>query len=236
MLFVLILIGCSQSTSESQETIVSQKPVPTKILIAPTLSVEDIVERVTSSIVEIVRLDGSGKGTGFIVSPDGIVVTNEHVIGGDTKTQVRVGTGSEIFKADVIDKDSTLDIAFIRIDSNKQFDALPMGEIGKVRVGEQIIAIGFPYFGAGSSINSPPSVTIGIVSAIRDTMIQTDAALNPGNSGGPLLNMQGEVIGVAVSKVEYTPDARPITGVGFALPINLGRVHTKRKCVEDECK
>ena len=84
-------------------------------------------------------------------------------------------------------------------------------------MGEEVIAIGYPL---GRMLGDEPTVNVGIVSAKRDNLLQTDAALNPGNSGGPLVNTDGEVVGVVVSRLEEDSQGRPIAGIGFAIPIN----------------
>ena len=158
-------------------------------------------------------------GSGFIISSDGYVLTNHHVIAGAQKIMVRLTDGKS-YKAKVIGKDSKLDLALLKIDA-KGLHPVKLGDSDKSRVGDWVIAIGNP-FGLGQT------VTAGIVSAKGrvigegpyDDFIQTDAAINPGNSGGPLFNVKGEVIGI--NTAIYTRSGGN-NGIGFAIPINLAK-------------
>ena len=178
------------------------------------LSVADVTENALPSVAHIVT--GTGSGTGFIVNESGLVVTNKHVVDGSTQISVRMAAGSE-YRGTVTQRHPTLDLAYISIDSSRTFTPIAVGDSDEVRVGAEVIAIGFPL---GSALGSEPTVSVGIISAKRDDRLQTDASLNPGNSGGPLLNMFGQVIGVVVSRVEEDSAGRPISGIGFAIPIN----------------
>src|SRR5262245_24235421 len=157
-------------------------------------------------------------GTGFVISEDGELVTNNHVIEGADKIDVRVGR--DRYTAKVIGRDSATDLALLKIDTKKKLTVLPLGDSDKLRVGEWVMAIGDP-------LNFDKTVTVGVVSAkdrsglTADTatrsfenFIQTDAAINFGNSGGPLLNTRGEVIGI------NTAMYRPAQNIGFAVPVN----------------
>jgi serine protease Do len=155
----------------------------------------------------------SALGTGFIISADGYVVTNAHVIEGADKVKVRLVDERE-FDADIVGRDAKLDLALLKL---KKVEGLPMAAIGNsdiLRVGEHVLAVGNP-FGLGHT------VTLGIVSAkarsidmgLYDNYIQTDASINPGNSGGPLFNWKGEVIGI------NTLIRAGANGIGFAIPI-----------------
>ena len=156
-------------------------------------------------------------GSGFIISADGYIFTNNHVIEQADKILVKLSDGRE-FEAKVIGKDAKTDIALIKI---KAGDNLPVAEIGdseKLRVGDWVIAIGNPF-------GLEQTVTAGIVSAKGrvigagpyDNFIQTDASINPGNSGGPLFNMEGKVIGINTAIVAQGQ------GIGFAIPIAMAK-------------
>ena len=112
-----------------------------------------------------------------------------------------------------------LDLAYIEIESATNFSSLALGDSDAIRVGAGVIAIGFPL---GSELGQAPSVTRGIISAKRDDLgfLQTDASLNPGNSGGPLLDEYGCVVGVNTAGVGETNDGRVVTGINFAIPVN----------------
>src|SRR5579884_687430 len=172
------------------------------------------------------RGGGIASGSGFIVSSDGYILTNNHVVDGASEVRVRLLDRRE-FKAKVIGRDPNTDVAVIKIDANNLTPA-PLGDSDASRVGEWVLAVGNPL---GENLTF--TVTQGIISAkgralqlpgqtqssIQD-FIQTDAAINPGNSGGPLVNVRGEVIGIN-SAIESPTGYN--AGYGFAVPINLAR-------------
>jgi serine protease Do len=157
-------------------------------------------------------------GSGFVIDASGIVVTNNHVIGDANDVTVIFNDGRKL-KAEIIGKDSKVDLAVLRVKSDKPLKAVKFGDSDKMRIGDWVLAIGNP-FGLGGS------VTAGIVSArnrdISDQSygqyIQTDAAINKGNSGGPLFNMNGEVIGINTAIL--SPSGGSI-GIGFSVPSNM---------------
>jgi serine protease Do len=154
-------------------------------------------------------------GSGFVVDPSGIVITNNHVIGDANDISVIFSDGTRL-KAEVVGKDSKVDLAVLRVKSDKPLKAVPFGDSDALRPGDWVMAIGNP-FGLGGS------VTAGIVSARGrqiesgpyDNYIQTDASINKGNSGGPLFNMKGEVIGINTAILSPTGGS---VGIGFAVP------------------
>ena len=169
-----------------------------------------------------------GQGSGFIISEDGYIITNNHVVENATRLTVRL-LDRRSFEAEIIGRDPNTDIAIIKIDADG-LPAVSLGNSDDVRIGEWVLAIGNPLGEAFSF-----TVTAGIVSAtgrglqglqqeqlyrIQD-FIQTDAVINPGNSGGPLVNIQGQVIGVNSAIASPTGT---YTGYGFAIPINLARI------------
>ena len=172
-----------------------------------------MTENALPSVARIVT--GTGSGTGFVVNESGLVVTNKHVVEGSSQVSVRMAEGSE-YQGSVTKRHPTLDLAYVSIDSSRTFTPIAVGDSDEVRVGAEVIVIGFPL---GSVLGSEPTVSVGIISAKRDDRLQTDASINPGNSGGPLLDMFGQVVGVVVSRV-VQDNGRPISGIGFAIPIN----------------
>ncbi|MDX1917091.1 MAG: Do family serine endopeptidase [Rickettsiaceae bacterium] len=159
-------------------------------------------------------------GSGFIISADGEIVTNNHVIADADEISIKLNNNKE-YKAKVIGCDPRTDLALLKIDANETFPFVKLGDSGKSRVGDFIIAIGNP-FGLGgtvtSGIISSKSRDIDIISGgLIDDYIQTDAAINGGNSGGPMFNLNGEVIGVNTAIL--TPSGTNI-GIGFAIPSN----------------
>ena len=154
-------------------------------------------------------------GSGFIVDPDGTIVTAAHVVEGANSVQVRLFDGRR-FLAKVLGKDNRVDLAALKIDGASGLPVLPLGDSNRIRVGEFVLALGHPFgldhsvsFGIVSRKGAPLTVA-----APGFDFIQTDAAINPGNSGGPLINMAGEVVGV------NTMAARN-GSIGFAIPSNL---------------
>ena len=161
-----------------------------------------------------------GMGSGFVIDPRGIIMTNNHVVNGASEVKVRFADGRE-YAATGIKTDPRTDIAILRVNpaSGEHFEALPLGNSDQAEVGDWVLAIGSPF-------GLDMTVTAGIVSAKgrhidkteREDFIQTDAAINPGNSGGPLLNLDGEVIGINTA---ISTRSGGYDGVGFAVPINM---------------
>ncbi len=157
---------------------------------------------------------GKNQGAGVIISSDGLVVTNKHVVQGVNVLNVKTANGA-IHKAQVITYGSgNRDLAFLKILSKGVFPFARLGNSQKVKVGQRVLAIGSPFGLDGT-------LTTGIISRIDRSrnMIQTDAAINPGNSGGPLLNTRGELIGINRSIVN--PVGASSAGISFAVPIDI---------------
>lgn len=165
-----------------------------------------------------------GYGSGFIVTEDGYVVTNEHVIHNATKIEVTVTDQEEPLPAEVVWSDYDSDLAILKIKADRKFQPIRMGDSDKIRPGDWAIAIGNPFgfehtvtTGVISALGRPitiPATGSGSRARTYANLIQTDAAINPGNSGGPLLNIDGEVIGI------NTAVSLQGQGIGFAIPVN----------------
>jgi serine protease Do len=178
-----------------------------------------------------------GLGSGFIISDDGYIVTNDHVVGNATKVVVTL-TDGEHFDAKILGTDHVSDIALLKIDKSG-LPYIPMGNSDDVMIGEWAIALGNPF--GLFEVNQKPTVTVGVISATnmklnsgenrfyRD-MLQTDAAINSGNSGGPLVNSVGEVIGMNTIIFTGNSYSTGNIGLGFAIPIN------KIKKITDELR
>ena len=159
----------------------------------------------------------SSLGSGFIIKEDGIVITNNHVIANADNILVKVN--SKEYKADVIGADPYMDIAVLKMQTKDKFTPVKFGNSDKARVGDWVVAIGNP-FGLGGTVTS------GIISARNrdigmtryDDFIQTDASINQGNSGGPLFNLEGEVVGINTAII--APGQSGSIGIGFAIPSN----------------
>ncbi len=162
----------------------------------------------------------SSLGSGFVISASGFIVTNNHVIADADEITVTLHDDTKL-KAEIVGRDPKTDLALLRVKPAKPLVAVPFGDSGKTRVGDWVVAIGNP-FGLGGT------VTAGIVSARQrdinsgpyDDFIQTDASINRGNSGGPMFNLAGQVIGI--NTAIFSPSGGSV-GIGFAIPANLAR-------------
>ena len=204
---------------------------------ASLTSIPDVVDAVSPGVIGVLNyqygktgsdLKLAGSGSGFIYTENGYIITNHHVIEGAAQIKVSLHNG-ETYDAVVVGSDVFTDVAVLKIDA-QGLTALPIGDSSKARVGEFVLAIGDPI----SADELSGSVTFGILSALSreinidgfvNEYLQTDAAVNPGNSGGPLINMRGEVIGVTSAKytsagVDDNGQTISSEGIGFALPIN----------------
>lgn len=175
-----------------------------------------VYEKLTPAIVSIEcdTKDGISSGTGCIIRADGVILTSSHVIEGATEIEITTANG-RVYKPKVLammGKDN--DLALLKIDTNEKLETVSLGNSEMIKTGQKVLAIGHPFGFNGT-------LTTGIISRIDYTRnrIQTDAAINPGCSGGPLVNASGEVIGISQSI--FNPDNNKSNiGIGFAVPIN----------------
>ena len=160
----------------------------------------------------------SSLGSGFVIDPSGLIVTNNHVIEGADEIFINFTDGTKLKVTKILGHDPKTDLALLKVEPKKPLKAITFGDSSKMRVGDWVLAIGNP-FGLGGS------VTVGVISATKrdinagpyDDFLQTDAAINRGNSGGPLFNMDGQVIGVNTAIISPTGGS---IGIGFAVPSN----------------
>ena len=215
----------SCSVGEPSETEVAPEPAPTATPSSEPVSSDGVgmMESILPAVVQVVT--AISEGTGFVASADGLVVTNRHVVGGSDQVTVRFGSGLRL-QGEVTYRHPRLDIAHIQVLSSESFTPVLIGDSDDVRLGEEVVAIGYPI---GSLLGGRPTISEGIISAKRHTSLQTTAAVNPGNSGGPLLNSDGEVIGVVSARIEEEPSGRSIVGIGFAVPINEAEIELSTK-------
>jgi len=253
-LCVVLLLACEGASpaDSAAQGIAARREAGTQIVQSRRTAITDAVARVAPAVVTVQtetvfrspvdpfafffgnntqgeRQTRAGIGSGFITKPNGVIVTNAHVVAGATNVSVALRDGTT-YPAKVVGIDEMNDLAVLKIDA-KNLPTAPLGASRDLMIGEWAIAIGNPYgFLLG---NSEPSVTTGVISAtgrnlvgqsdgqgVYVDMIQTDASINPGNSGGPLVNGAGEVIGVNSSI--YTPTGGSI-GLGFAIPIDRAK-------------
>ena len=203
----------------------SQPPGPNVSLAGKPLDIQGVLDKVQPSVVAIrVESAGSrGAGTGMILTADGEVLTNNHVVEGATKIEVTLNGESAPRPADLLGAEPDADLALLRIRGASGLPPAELGSSAAARVGDDVVAIGNAL-----ALPGGPTVTEGIVSAKDrtlaeeglDGLIQTDAAINPGNSGGPLVNAAGEVIGI-VTAILGTPEKSAFSGIAFAVPIEL---------------
>jgi putative serine protease PepD len=222
--------------STDTKTVVREVPVGSSTPAADTsaLTIGEIYRRSFKGVVEITVTSSSApfgggqqsqqaQGSGFVFDTKGDIVTNEHVVDGAQSVSVRFWNG-DVYKATVVGSDPSTDLAVIKVDAPQSIlSPLAVGDSAKVLVGDGVVAIGSPF-------GLEETVTSGIVSALHRQMeapnnftindsIQTDAAINHGNSGGPLLNAEGRVIGVN-AQIRSEPVGAGNNGVGFAIPSN----------------
>jgi S1-C subfamily serine protease len=209
-------------------------PVSTTDLSGQQSQLTTIYQQTSPSVVTIQT--STGLGSGWVYSSDGYIVTNNHVVGSETKVEVDFSSGLKTF-GNVVGTDGYSDLAVIKVDvTSSELTPIPLGDSNQLQVGQTVVAIGNPFglsdtmttgiisaLGRGLPSTSTTQVAGGGYFSTPD-IIQTDAAINPGNSGGPLLNLNGQVIGIT-SQIETnnsTSTGQPTnSGIGFAISINL---------------
>ena len=178
-------------------------------------SFASIAERMRPTVVHILAT-GASEGSGVVISKDGYILTNQHVISGAQAVTVALADGTKL-EARVVGSDETDDLALLLVDAGRDLQAAPLGDSEGLRVGDWVMAIGSP-------LGFEQSVTVGVISGTGRTLpssrftdfIQTDASIYPGSSGGPLFDLAGEVVGINTAVI-------PDTNLGFAVPIDSAK-------------
>jgi len=242
ILFLLLLIGtvfAQDSVLDSRQNAITRAIQKVSPAIA-SINVVQLREYRTNSLFddpffrnlfpyELHRERVKSTGSGVVISPDGYVITNHHVIENALEIVVTLPGGKE-YNADIIGSDKLTDLALLKLDGSN-FPFAEVGDSDNLIIGEWAIALGNPF--GLFDVNDEPTATAGIVSAVDmdfgtmestgrvyQDMIQTDAAINPGNSGGPLLNSLGEVIAINTFIFSGSNNSEGSIGIGFAIPIN----------------
>src|SRR6266852_3390992 len=209
---------------EGNGSLTDEESINVRVYRTASPAVANIITRAVEYDFFMDAVPVEGAGSGFVIDPEGYVLTNFHVVQGAQSIDVTLGDRSR-YPAKYIGADQRNDVALIKIDpKGRKLTALPLGDSSALQVGQHVLAIGNP-FGFQSTL------TTGVVSALGRTVqtsqttfideaIQTDAAINRGNSGGPLINSHGEVIGI--NSAIYTPSGTT-AGIGFAIPINSAK-------------
>ncbi|HEY7134334.1 MAG TPA: trypsin-like peptidase domain-containing protein [Acidimicrobiia bacterium] len=204
----------------------SKSPAAAAVVARPVgtaLDITGIANRLAPSVVTIRgnTPDGTAAGTGIVIGKNGEILTNAHVVSSDEQITVSREGESRARSATLIGLDTDADVALIRVGDTTGLQPAQLGDSSALHVGDPVVAIGDAL-----DLGSTPSVTQGIVSALGrnvDTMtgvIQTDAAVNPGNSGGPLVNREGQVVGINTAVATNPETGAPAQSIGFAIPIN----------------
>lgn len=219
--------GTPASAMDTDFTIAAEKTVHAVVHVKNTT-----ISRQPTNIMEYFQGGGQpramiGSGSGVIISPDGYIITNNHVIANATQLEVTLNN-NRTYKAELIGTDPKTDIALIKVEADEELPFVPFGDSNNLKIGEWVLAVGNPF-------NLTSTVTAGIISAkARDlnqfdanpqSFIQTDAAVNRGNSGGALVNVRGELIGINTA---ITSETGSYVGYSFAVPSN-----NARKVIED---
>lgn len=205
VLFVLVLAATPAATYTELQRLAERR----------ASGVEALLEEVRRAFVFI------GGGSGVVIHPSGLVLTNDHVAGESGRWSVRVD--GRLLEADLVGTDPVGDLALLRLDGPGPFTYVQLGRSADLAIGDPVIAVGNPFGVAGRS--GDPTVTFGLVTALNrfqdsySDAIQTDAALNPGNSGGPLLDRHGRLVGIN-GRIDPRHGARANTGIGLAIPVD----------------
>ena len=217
----LVALAAPPAWTRAAAPVWTEQPVAVSPSTVPAPNWVELAKAVKPAVVNVTgrRDTGRGMGSGFIINADGYVVTNNHVVEGAEKVQVRLSDGRDL-AATVVGLDPKTDLALLKVDG-RGLPVIALGDSAALQVGEPVMAIGNPF-------GLQQTVTTGIVSATGrvigagpyDDFVQTDAPINPGNSGGPLVNARGQVVGI--NSIIFSRTGGSV-GIGFAIPVNLAK-------------
>ena len=235
---VLVASACSIQLEEPGAAEVERTPLEQVEETPQHSELSSVIERVLPSVVNVkvesISLsqtgpptEGSGEGSGVVIDPNGIILTNYHVVAGAVEVRVVFTDEREPLEGRVIGGDPDRDLAVIEVDAD-DLEAIEIGKSGSLKLGDGVVAIGFPLGLGGNGSSASPTVTSGILSGTERTieaqgsfgierlvgLLQTDAAINPGNSGGPLIDLDGRLVGI------NTAVAGSAENIGFAIAID----------------
>jgi putative serine protease PepD len=225
-------VGAGVALQADDDSVAPTAQVPTQAVVQPPSSVAAVYRRVKDGVVEVETPAGA-TGSGFVIDEEGHIVTNQHVVAGADSAVVRFSDGSEV-DAEIVGTDPSTDIAVLDVDRpSSRLTPLSFAGDGSLQVGNPVIAVGSPFGLEGT-------LTTGVISALGreiqspngftiENAVQTDAALNRGNSGGPVLDTQGRVVGVAAQIRSETGGS---VGIGYAIPGDTAE-RIARELIED---
>jgi putative serine protease PepD len=218
----LVSSPATSSAPRSESPATTQEPIGSAA--HGTIDVAAVLDAIGPSVVQVTAQtpQGTGVGTGFIVTADGRILTNAHVVANATRVRVRLAGESIAREVTVVGADAGQDVAVLQLEGESDLPTVKIGSIDRTVVGEPVVAIGYAL-----GLRGDPTVTAGIVSATDRSLedltglIQTDAAINPGNSGGPLVNAAGEVIGINTAKqLSAGSSGAAAESIGYAITID----------------
>ncbi|MFP5352142.1 MAG: S1C family serine protease [Actinomycetota bacterium] len=235
---LLLLAGCSIRLEEPGAADVERTPLEQVDATPRHSELSTVIERVLPSVVNVKvesislsqtgpPIEGSGEGSGVVIDPKGIILTNYHVVAGAVEVRVVFTDDRDPLEGRVIGGDPDRDLAVIEVEAD-DLEAIEIGRSSSLKLGDGVVAIGFPLGLGGNGTSASPTVTAGILSGTERTieaqgsfgierlvgLLQTDAAINPGNSGGPLIDLEGRLIGI------NTAVAGSAENIGFAIAID----------------
>jgi serine protease Do len=228
--FCFLRVSAEVPDARRDATVIAVEQVMPSVVNIATRSVVPVRNQLEAMERQMFGLPSSyiSLGSGVVIDEAGYLLTNDHVVRGAERVEIKFNTGTNVYEASVVASDPTRDVALLKLKSapGEKFHAIKLAREDDLLLGETVLALGNP-FGLGGSVTrgilSSKSRTVPKEGAPLDipNWLQTDAPINSGNSGGPLINLRGELIGINVAVLNRTPEGEPVQGIGFAIPIRL---------------